>query len=264
MYSFEYQRPADLAAARAASSDDTRYLAGGQSLIQSMKLRLASASTLIDLSGIAGLKGIRRDGDRLVIGAMTRHAEVASSAEVRKAIPSLAELASTIGDPMVRNMGTLGGSIANADPAADYPAAVLALAATIQTDKRSIDGDRFFLGLYETALEPGEIVVSVSFRVPLKAAYEKYRQPASRFALVGVFVAQAADGVRVAVTGAKATAFRSPELEQALAASFTPAAAAAVKLSDDDYNSDLHGSSEYRAAMVSVYASRAVARACQR
>ena len=264
MYSFDYQRPADKAAAAAALKGDARYLAGGQSLIQAMKLRLSQSSTLVDLGGIAELKGIKVDGSSVSIGAMTTHATVARSAEVRKAIPALAELAGLIGDPMVRNMGTIGGSIANADPAADYPAAVLGLGATIHTNQRSIPGDSFFTGLYETALKPGELIVSVSFPIPQKAAYEKFEQPASRFALVGVFVSQGAGGVRVGVTGAKGSAFRSAELEAALGKSFTPAAAKAVKLSDADMNSDLHATAAYRAAMVSVMAARAVEKALSR
>lgn len=261
MYQFEYARPSSVADAAKAASDDTRYLAGGQSLVQSMKLRLASASTLIDLGAIAELKGISLSGNTLTIGAGTTHAQVAASADVRKAIPALADMASVIGDPMVRSMGTIGGSLANADPAADYPAAVLALNATIKTNKRSLPADGFFKGLYETALEPGEIITAVSFPVPQKAAYEKFRQPASRFALVGVFVAQTGGGVRVGVTGVKAAAFRSPELEQALTASFTADAAKAVKIGAQDVNADLHASAEYRAAMVSVMAARAVTKA---
>jgi carbon-monoxide dehydrogenase medium subunit len=229
-----------------------------------MKLRLSQSETLVDLGGIAELKGIKVDGNSVSIGAMTTHATVARSAEVRKAIPALAELAGLIGDPMVRNMGTIGGSIANADPAADYPAAVLGLGATIHTNQRSIAGDGFFTGLYETALKPGELIVSVSFPIPQKAAYEKFEQPASRFALVGVFVSQGAGGVRVGVTGAKGSAFRSAELEAALGKSFTPAAAKAVKLSDADMNSDLHATAAYRAAMVSVMAARAVEKALAR
>ena len=264
MYSFDYQRPADKAAAAAALKGDARYLAGGQSLIQAMKLRLSQSSTLVDLGGIAELKGIKVDGGSVSIGAMTTHATVARSAEVKKAIPALAELAGCIGDPMVRNMGTIGGSIANADPAADYPAAVLGLGATIHTNQRSIAGDAFFTGLYETALKPGELIVSVSFPIPQKAAYEKFEQPASRFALVGVFVSQGAGGVRVGVTGAKGSAFRSAELEAALGKSFTAAAAKSVKLSDADMNSDLHATAAYRAAMVSVMAARAVEKALAR
>ncbi len=261
MYTFDYQRPASAAAAAAALQGDARYLAGGQSLVQSMRMRLSSSERLVDLGGVAELKGIRTEGGKLVIGAMTTHAAVGASAEVRRAIPALAELAADIGDPMVRNMGTLGGSIANADPAACYPAAVLGLGATVHTNKRTIAGDSFFTGLFETALEPGELITAVSFPVPAKAAYGKHKQPASRFALVGVFVSQGAGGVRVAVTGAKGSVFRAKAIEDALAKSFTPEAAKAVKLSTDGINGDLHGSAAYRAAMISVMAARAVAAA---
>jgi carbon-monoxide dehydrogenase medium subunit len=226
-----------------------------------MKLRLATSEKLVDLASVGGLKGIRREGNSIVIGAMTTHATVAASAEVQAAIPALADLAGGIGDQMVRNMGTIGGSIAHADPAACYPSAVLALGATIQTDRRTLSGDSFFTGLYETALEPGEMIVAVHFPIPEKAAYIKYKQQASRFALVGVFLAKAADGVRVAVTGAKSSVFRATAIEQALNASFTPEAAKAVKMSTDGINSDLHASVEYRAAMISVMAARAVAAA---
>ena len=264
MYTFDYQRPANAAAAAAALQGDARYLAGGQSLVQAMKLRLSSSERLVDLGGIAELKGIRLEGGAVVIGAMSTHASVAASAEVRKTIPALAELAGGIADPMVRNMGTLGGSIANADPAADYPAGVLGLGATIKTNQRSIAADDFFTGLYETALKPGELITAVSFPAAQRAAYVKYKQPASRFALVGVFVAQTAGGVRVAVTGAASSVFRCKPLEDALARSFTPEAAKAVKLSADGLNADLHGSAAYRAAMISVMASRAVAAALAR
>jgi aerobic carbon-monoxide dehydrogenase medium subunit len=264
MYSFNYQRPTALSQAVAAATGEARFLAGGQSLVQSMKLRLASASTLIDLSGLAELRGMSVANNVVTIGAMTRHAEVGASADVRKAIPSLADLAAGIGDQMVRNMGTLGGSLANADPAACYPAALLGLGATVKTDRRTIAADDFFKGLYQTALDPAEVIVSVAFPVPQRSAYIKFKQPASRFALVGVFVAQTAGGVRVGVTGAKAYAYRATEIEKALTGSFTPEAAAAVKLGTAGMNSDLHGSAEYRAAMVSVMASRAVAKALGR
>ena len=261
MYSFEYQRPTGLAKAAAAGTGEARFLAGGQSLLQAMKMRLASATTLVDLSGLAELRGISVSGNTVTIGAMTRHAEVAASADVRKAIPALADLAGGIGDQMVRNMGTLGGSLANADPAACYPAAVLGLGATIKTDRRTIAADDFFKGLYETAIAPGELIVSVSFPVPQRAAYVKFKQPASRFALVGVFVSQSAAGVRVGVTGAKASAFRATDIEKALAGAFTPEAAAAVKVNPAGLNADLHASAAYRAAMISVMAGRAVAKA---
>jgi len=259
MYTFDYQRPADAAAAAAAYQGEARYLAGGQSLVQAMKLRLSSSERLVDLGGIDDLKQIRIDGDRVVVGAMATHASVARSAEVRQACPALAELAGGIGDPMVRNMGTIGGSVANADPAACYPAAVLGLGATVHTREREIPGDAFFTGVFETALNPGELITAVSFPATQQAAYVKYKQPASRFALVGVFVSRGAAGVRVAVTGCRGSVFRATAIEQALAASFTPEAAKAVRLPAEGMNSDLHGSAEYRAAMISVMASRAVA-----
>lgn len=258
MYAFEYQRPTSVADAARLGSDDNRFLAGGQSLIQSMRLRLASAEQLIDLGGIAELKGITVDARGVTIGAMTTHATVAASPEVRKAIPALAELAGQIGDPMVRNMGTIGGSLANSDPAADYPAAVLALGATIRTNKREIAADDYFLALFETALEPGELITAITFPVPKRAAYVKYPQPASRFALVGVMVADGPQGIRCGVTGAKACAYRCAEIEQALAASFSAQALAGIKLDADDLNGDLHATPEYRAAMIVVMARRAV------
>lgn len=264
MYTFDYQRPANTAAAASAFQGEARYLAGGQSLVQAMKLRLSSSERLVDLGGIAELKGIKVEPGKVTIGAMTTHASVANSAEVQKAIPALAELAGGIGDQMVRNMGTIGGSIANADPAACYPSAIVALGATVHTNQRTIAGDAFFTGLYETALKPGELITAVSFPTGAKAAYIKYKQPASRFALVGVFVAQGATGVRVAVTGAAGSVFRCKPIEDALARSFTPDAAKAVKIGAEGLNSDLHGSAAYRAAMISVMASRAVAAALAR
>ena len=265
MYGFDYQRPASRDAAKsAASGADARYLAGGQSLIQAMRLRLSQSERLVDLGGIADLKAIKVDASGVTLGAMATHASVAANAEVRRAIPALAELAGGIGDPMVRNMGTIGGSIANADPAACYPAGVLGLNATIHTDRRTIAADSFFTGLYETALQPGELITAVSFPTAQKAAYVKFKQPASRFALIGVCVAQTGGGVRVAVTGAQSHVFRASQIEAALAKSFTPEAAKAVKMPTTDVNADLHGSAEYRAAMISVIASRAVAAALAR
>ena len=264
MYNFDYQRPANAGAAAAAFAGDARYLAGGQSLVQAMKLRLSQSERLIDLGGAADLAGISVEGNTVKVGATTKHANVAASADVIKAIPALADLAGGIGDQMVRNMGTLGGSIANADPAACYPAAVLGLGATVHTNKRSIAADSYFTGMFETALQTGELITAVSFPVPTRAAYIKFKQPASRFALVGVFVAQTAAGVRVAVTGVKSSVFRATAIEAALNASFTPAAAQAVKLGTDGVNGDMHGSAEYRAAMVSVMAGRAVAAALAR
>ncbi len=261
MYAFNYQNPSSSAAAIAAAKGDARYLAGGQSLVQAMKLRLSQSATLVDLNGIVELKGISVAGGKVIIGAMARHSDVARSADMKKAIPALADLAGGIGDQMVRNQGTLGGSIANADPAACYPAALLGLGATIKAHQRAIAADNFFTGLFETALAPGELITSVEFPVPDCAAYIKFKQPASRFALVGVFVAKFGGSVRVAVTGAKSSVFRATDIEAALSKSFTPDAAAAVKVSVAGINSDMHGSAEYRAAMVSVMASRAVAKA---
>jgi carbon-monoxide dehydrogenase medium subunit len=262
MYAFEYTRAKTVAEAAAAlAKSGGKALAGGQSLVGAMKLRLAQPGTLVDLSGIAELAGIRKEGDAVVVGAMTRHADVASSSVVKGAIPALAALAQGIGDRQVRNRGTLGGSIAHNDPAADWPAAVLALGATVHTNKRKIAADDFFKGMYETALAADEIVTAVSFPVPRKAAYAKFPNPASRFALVGVFVAQTSSGTRVAVTGAAPAVFRSKPLEDALARSFTADAAKAVKVDPKGLNGDLHASPEYRAHLVAVMAARAVAAA---
>ncbi len=263
MNSFQLHQPKDLAAASAlaASGGDTRFLAGGQSILASMKLGLASPAAMIDLSQIPDLKSISVSGGVVKIGAMVKHADVAANADVQKAIPALAELAGGIGDRQVRNMGTIGGSLANSDPAACYPAAALGLGATIHTSKRNIAADSFFLGLYETALEPGEIITAVSFPVPEKAAYVKFKNSASRIALVGVFVSKGSQGVRVAVTGAGSCAFRVADLEKALAANWTAEACNAVKVSADNLNSDLHASAEYRAHLIPVIAGRAVAAA---
>src|SRR5215471_6640230 len=262
MYAFEYQRPKSVAdAAAALSKSGGKALAGGQSLVGAMKLRLANPGTIVDLSGIGELKGIKKEGDAVVIGALTTHADVASSPVVKQAIPALAALAESIGDRQVRNRGTIGGSLANNDPAADYPAAVVGLGATVHTNKRKIGADDFFKGMYETALADDEIITAVSFPIPKKAAYMKFPQPASRFALVGVFVAQTGGGVRVAVTGAAAHVHRASAIESALSKSFTPDAAKAVKIPADHLNSDIHGSAAYRAHLVSVMASRAVAAA---
>ena len=261
MYPFSYQRVTTCDEATAAFQGESRYLAGGQSLVQAMKLRLSAPETLVDLAAVAELRGVCDDGDGIVVGAMTRHADVATSPLVREALPALAQLAAGIGDPMVRQMGTLGGSIANADPAACYPAAILGLNAMVKTHRRTIAGQDFFTGLYETALEPGELVMSVRFPKVKRAAYVKLKQPASRFALVGVWVAQTSHGVRVAVTGAKACVFRVPALETALSQDFSPAAAEAVRLPDEGLSQDLHASAAYRAAMISVMAARAVASA---
>lgn len=260
MYEFNYHRPASLAEAKRllAASEEAKLLGGGMTLLPTMKMRLARPSDLIDLAAVAELKGIEDTGSAVTIGAMTRHAEVENSEVVQKAIPSLAALAGMIGDAQVRNRGTLGGSIANSDPAADYPAAVLALNATIRTDQREIAADDYFLGMFETALAPGELVVSVSFPKPRNAAYAKFPNPASRYAVAGVMVAQTADGVRVAVTGAGACAFRATELEKALASSFSATALDGLSIDATDLNGDLHASAEYRAHLVVVMARRAV------
>jgi carbon-monoxide dehydrogenase medium subunit len=258
MQAFQYASPGTLAEAKAAIAAGGQALAGGQSLIPAMKLGLNHPEKLVDLAGVAGLRGITVSGGVVKIGAMTTHAEVAASAEVKKAIPALAELAAHIGDRQVRNRGTLGGSVANADPAACYPAALLGLGATVHTDQRDIAADDFFKGLFETALQPGELVTAVSFPVPEKAGWQKFKQPASRFSLVGVFVSKGAKGVRVAVTGAGPCAFRVADLEKRLAANYTAAALAGASVKADGLNSDLHGSAEYRAALIPVLAARAV------
>jgi len=259
MYAFEYQKPKSLAEiAQRAADEDAKILAGGMTLLPTLKQRLARPTELIDLAGLAELKGIRKEGNDLVIGAMTRHVEVHESDVVRSTIPALAELAGMIGDPAVRNRGTIGGSIANADPAADYPAAVVGLGATVITNQRQISADEFFTGLFETALKPGEIVTAVRFPPAQKASYMKFRNPASRYAIVGVFVAQTSGGVRVAVTGAGPSVFRQTDMEAALAKSFTPDAIKDVKQNPDGLNSDIHASAEYRAHLVGVMARRAV------
>ena len=260
MYNFNYQKAKSVAEAASvlAKAADGKLVAGGMTLIPTLKLRLAKPSDLIDLGGIAELKGIKMDGNAVVIGSMTRHIEVAESAEVKKSIPALANLAAHIGDPAVRNRGTLGGSISNNDPAADYPAAVLALNATIVTNKRKIPADQFFKGMFETALEAGEIVTAVSFPVPDKAAYMKFPNPASRYAIVGVFVAKTKDGVRVAVTGAGLVVFRQKEMEAALAKNFSAESIKGVVQQAGALNADIHASSEYRAHLVGVMARRAV------
>jgi carbon-monoxide dehydrogenase medium subunit len=260
MHAFNYHRPSSVADAskQAGAGADVKLLAGGQSLVQAMKLRLSAPSDLIDLNAVAELRGVKSDGKTVTIGAMTRHAEVAGSADVKKAIPALALLAGMIGDRQVRNQGTIGGSLANNDPAADYPAAALGLGATIVTNKRRIEADKFFKGMFETALEPGEIITQVSFPVPKRAAYVKFKNPASRFAIVGVFVADTGNGVRVAITGAAPSVFRQSDMEKALSSKFDPASVASIRQKADGLNSDLHASAEYRAHLVTVMAKRAV------
>ncbi|MFO1151791.1 MAG: xanthine dehydrogenase family protein subunit M [Alsobacter sp.] len=264
MYAFSYHAPKTVrqAASLLAKSDDAKLLAGGQTLLPTMKQRLASPSALVDLGKVEDLAAIELKGRSLVIGAMTKHADVATSAIVREAIPGLAELAGHIGDPAVRNRGTIGGSIANNDPAADYPAACLALGATIVTNKRKLPADQFFAGLFDTALEPGEVVVKVSFPIPSRAAYAKFRNPASRYALVGVFVAKRGSEVRVAVTGAGSNGvFRATALEDALKKRFSPKSLDGLSLPATGLNGDIHASPEYRAHLITVMAKRAVAKA---
>jgi carbon-monoxide dehydrogenase medium subunit len=264
MYNFTYHRASGLRQATnmLAKFEEAKLLAGGQTLLPTMKQRLASPANIIDLNRIEGLAGVELKGRNLVIGAMTRHADVAGSPVAQEAIPALAALAGIIGDPAVRHRGTIGGSVANNDPNADYPAACLALGATIVTTKSKIVADDFFKGLFDTALEDGEIIVRVSFPVPKKAAYQKFRNMASRFALVGVFVAKRPSEVRVAVTGAGASGvFRVPEFEAALKKRFSPKVLEGLTIPADGMATDIHGSAEYRAHLVGVLARRAVAAA---
>jgi len=260
MYDFHYHRPKTLADAAnlLKGKDEARPMSGGMTLIPTLKQRLARPSDVVDLGGIKELSGIKVEGNNVVIGGMTRHYDVASSADVKKMIPALADLAGHIGDPAVRNRGTIGGSVANSDPAADYPAAVLALGATITTNTGKHEADKFFKGLFETALTDGELITSISFPKPEKAAYVKFPNPASRYAMVGVFVAKTAAGVRVAVTGAGACAFRVKAMEDALNKNFSSAAIKDIKVPADGLNSDIHASAEYRAHLVNVMARRAV------
>jgi carbon-monoxide dehydrogenase medium subunit len=261
MYQTTYLRAGSIAEAQHMLSDnpEAKLISGGQTLVPTLRQRLARPSHLIDISHISELRGISQEGDQVVIGATTTHADVAASDLVRQQIAGLARLAGLIGDPLVRHLGTIGGSIANNDPAADYPVAALALNATIHTSKRTIGADGFFTGLFETALDPGEIVVRVSFPVPRRSGYEKFHQSASRFALVGAFVAILADAsIRVAVTGAGPCVFRAGPIEAALANNFTAEAAESASVSAEGLNSDIHGSAEFRAHLVPVIAARAV------
>ncbi|MBR0669819.1 FAD binding domain-containing protein [Neoroseomonas soli] len=262
MYDFAYHKPATVAdAVKLLADPDAKAISGGHTLLPALKHRLNKPSALVDLSGIAELKGIRRAGNAIVIGALTRHVEVATSAEVKAAIPALAYLASHIGDVQVRNRGTLGGSVSNNDPAADYPAAVLGLGATIHTSSRKIAADDFFLGMFTTALEPNEILTAIEFPIVDKAGYAKMKNPASRYVMAGVFVSKSGGNVRVAVNGAGPCVFRQAEMEKALAANWSPEAVAGIKQAAGDLNTDIHGSAEYRAHLVTVMAKRAVAAA---
>ncbi|MEX0758855.1 MAG: xanthine dehydrogenase family protein subunit M, partial [Tistlia sp.] len=263
MYDFTYHRPSSIeeAAKLLAGAEDGKLLAGGHTLLPTLKQRLAQPSDVVDLAGIAELKGISEAGGALLVGAMTTHGEVHRSELVRAKIPALAHMASDIGDSQVRHRGTLGGSIANADPAADYPAAVVGLCATVRTDRREIAGQDFFTGLFETALDEQELVVSVSFPVPEKAGYAKFANPASRYPIVGVMVARTGEGVRVAVTGAGPSVYRWSEAEQALTANWSAEALKDLTASPEGLNSDIHASAEYRAHLVAVMAKRALASA---
>jgi carbon-monoxide dehydrogenase medium subunit len=261
MYEFNYHKPTSLdeVANLLSANEEAKLVAGGMTLIPTLKLRLAKPSDLVDLAAIPSLRGVTDAGDALVIGAMTRHAEVERSPVVKQAIPALAAMAGMIGDPAVRNRGTIGGSIANNDPAADYPGAVVALNATVRTNKREIAADDFFTGLFETALDPGEIVTAVRFPKVMQANYQKFRNPASRYAIVGVFVAKTSGGVRVAVTGAGPCVFRVSEMEAALGRNFAADAIKDIQIPADGLNSDIHAGAEYRAHLVNVMARRAVA-----
>jgi len=266
MYAFEYHRPSSSKEALdlAAKKSEGRFLAGGQSLVQAMKLRLSSPSDLIDLNAVADLKTLKVEGSTVAVGAMVRHAEVAGSSAVQKAIPALAELAGMIGDRQVRHMGTLGGSLANSDPAADYPAAVLGLGASVITTQREIAADDYFQGMFATALDPREVIVRIVFPLPKRAAYAKFPHPASGYAMAGVFIAETAQGVRVAVTGAGPGVFRWQEAEAALATNMSAAALDGLAVSAEDLNEDIHATREYRANLVAVMARRAAAKIAEK
>lgn len=259
MQAFQFQAASTLADARAAAAAGAKLMAGGQSLLPSIRLGMSQPESVADLSAVPGLSGITVSGGVVRIGALTTHAAVAASAEVAAAIPALADLAGRIGDRQVRNRGTIGGSVANADPAACYPAALLGLGATVHTDRRDIAADDFFTGLYATALAEDEVITAVSFPIPEKAGWQKFKQPASRFSIVGVFVSKGPKGVRVAVTGAGPCVFRAGDLESRLSAQWSAAALEGASVSAEGLNTDLHGSAEYRAALIPVLAARAVA-----
>ncbi|MBX9595234.1 MAG: xanthine dehydrogenase family protein subunit M [Roseomonas sp.] len=261
MYDFEYHKPSSVADAVKilAADPDARAISGGMTLLPALKLRLNKPTSVVDLSGIAGLHGVKREGGKIVIGALTKHYEVATSAEVKASIPALAAMAASIGDTQVRNRGTMGGSVANNDPSADYPAALLAMGATIQTDRRTISADDFFQGMFATALEAGELVTAIHIPVPEKAGYAKMKNPASRYSMAGVFVAKGPAGVRVAVNGAGNNGvFREAAMEKALAATWSADSVAGIKVDAGGMNGDIHGSAEYRAHLVTVMAKRAV------
>ena len=258
MKSFNYHSAKDSKEASKLSSSNSAFLAGGMTTIPSMKLGLASYKDIIDIKGIKKLSGIKVSGKSVVIGATTKHAEVANSKEIKKTIPSLASLAEGIGDPQVRNRGTIGGSIANNDPSADYPSACIALEATIHTNERKIEASKFFKGMFETALKKGELIEAIEFKIPEKSSYQKHPNPASRYAIVGVYVAKHKSGVKVAVTGAKPCVYNDNDLSKALDSDFSESAVAGMKLKSSDMNSDIHASAEYRANLVLIQAKKAV------
>lgn len=262
MYAFTYTKAKSLSDAGKllAAHPEAKLLAGGMTLLPTLKQRLARPTHLVDIGHLAELRKIEAKGGTLIIGACARHHDVATSAVVKRSIPALAALAADIGDPQVRNRGTIGGSVANNDPAADYPSAVLGLGATVVTNRRQIAADAYFQGLFATALEEGEIIVRLAFPVPKRAAYQKFPHPASGYAMTGVFIAQTAGGVRVAVTGAGPGVFRWRQAETALAKRLKPAALEGVKLDASGLNSDMHADREYRANLVRVMTARAVAK----
>ena len=258
MKTFNYHSAKDVKEASKLSSSNSAYLAGGMTTIPSIKLGLASYSDIIDIKGIKSLSGIKVSGKSVKIGATTKHVEVAKSKDLKKAIPSLAALAEGIGDPQVRNRGTIGGSIANNDPSADYPSACIALNAVIHTNNRKIEAEKFFKGMFETSLKSGEIIESIEFSIPEKSNYQKYPNPASRYAIVGVYVAKHKSSVNVAVTGAKSCVYNDKDLSKALSNKFSSSSVDAVRISSSGMNSDIHASAEYRANMIKVFAKKAV------
>ena len=258
MKTFNYHSAKDVKEASKLSSSNSAYLAGGMTTIPSIKLGLASYRDIIDIKGIKSLSGIKVSGKSVKIGATTKHVEVAKSKDLKKAIPSLAALAEGIGDPLVRNRGTIGGSIANNDPSADYPSACIALNAIIQTNNRKIEAEKFFKGMFETSLKSGEIIESIEFSIPEKSNYQKYPNPASRYAIVGVYVAKHKSSVNVAVTGAKSCVYNDKDLSKALSNKFSSSSVDAVRISSSGMNSDIHASAEYRTNMIKVFAKKAV------
>ncbi|HZH46138.1 MAG TPA: xanthine dehydrogenase family protein subunit M [Roseococcus sp.] len=263
MYDFSYHKPTSIADAvkLLAADPEAKAIAGGHTLIPALKHRLNKPTSLVDLSGIGELRGIRRQGNAFIIGALTKHDDVAESAEIKAAIPALAYLAKHIGDTQVRNRGTIGGSVSNNDPAADYPAAVLGLGATVHTSRRTIAADEFFQGMFTTALDADELLTAVEFPIPEKAGYAKMRNPASRYVMAGVFISKGPQGIRVAVNGAAPCVFRQAAMEAALAGNWSADAVAAIRQDASGLNGDIHGSAEYRAHLVTVMAKRAMAMA---